>query len=165
MAESEIERTDVQRWLELLRHDGTTESLWRPEEFADILRHQLGAPLAFDEPRLASELRAWLEASGDPVPTFGSLLLLDPQPPLPLLRLVKNFAKAARTQPGAAVPPEVATLLYFAAIAAALLRCRERITESDGVTLHRGFAWALAQPWADEATRALLQEAARQVSP
>jgi len=57
------------------------------------------------------------------------------------------------------LPDEVATALYYAAIAAALIRCEERITDLDDASLRHGFQWGVEQPWGDEAVKSVLREA------
>ncbi len=136
--------------------------VWRPEEFAALFRHQLTAPLRADlaalDPRLAEKLAGLRAPDGGPVVTFGDLLS-HPAPPVVLLELVKEFAKESRRPGGGHLPPEVATLLYYLAIATALLRCGRPLTRLDGAALREGFQWAVAQPWADEATRELFRQA------
>jgi len=124
------------------------EPLWQPEDLGDIWRHQLAAPagVAFDGGC----------PPGPPPATFGDLLR-DPSPALAALERVKQLAKAYRSDPDPAVPPEVATALYFAAIAAALVRCGRRITSSSDALVREGMRWAAAHPWLDEPTRRLLE--------
>lgn len=91
--------------------------------------------------------------------TFGRLFA-HPQPPLVLLQQVKDFAKAHRDSPQSYYPRPLATLLYYASIAAALVRCGERITAMNDDQLREAFAWGLAQPWNREPLVSLLREAA-----
>ena len=141
---------------------------WRPEEMASILRHQLAAPLVFDLSGIASD-------DDDPPPppsdgtqmsaeTFGELLH-HPRPPVAMLRRVKLFAKACKAKADGPLPPEVATVLYFASIVVALLRCETRITELDDDWLLKGTQWALAQTWLDQPIRSLFEEAMTKLMP
>jgi hypothetical protein len=92
--------------------------------------------------------------------SFGELL--HHRNPLPeLLELAKEFAKECRTEVESPLPRALATVLYYASIAAALARCGRRITHHDDATLRQGFQWGCAQPWVDEATRELLREGLR----
>jgi hypothetical protein len=123
-----------------------------------VLRHQLGAALREDLGRFAP-------ASADPTPaTFGELLH-HPDPPLELLEGVRRFAKAQRDQVGSALPEEVAAVLYYAAIVAARLRCRQRLSHLDDDALAAGLRWALGQPWLDDPTRTLLRVGLDAVAP
>jgi hypothetical protein len=78
--------------------------------------------------------------------------------------LTKDFAKACRISADSPIPREIATVLYFASIAVARLRCGRRITELTDTAVRKGLDWALGQPWLDEATRRLLEEGRSQES-
>jgi hypothetical protein len=86
-------------------------------------------------------------------------LLHHPRPPLEMLRMTKRFAKAARHHPDSPLPPQVANVLYYASIAAALLRCGRRISELDDASLQKGLAWCTSRDWVDAPLRGLLREA------
>ena len=130
----------------------------RPAELRALWRHQLGSPLQFDLSNLerdaGARLRELSAAEGLLLRSLGDLLQ-HPHPPLELLRFAKDFAKAHEQSPDDLLPPEMARMLYYAAIAAALARCERRITTLDDVQLRRAFDWALAQPWVDESTKEL----------
>jgi len=96
--------------------------------------------------------------------TFGDLLH-HPQPPLEMLQRVKRFAKACKVKAEGPLPPEVATVLYFASIVVALLRCEARISELDNKAIRTGTEWALAQTWLDQPTRSIFEEAAAKWEP
>jgi hypothetical protein len=87
-----------------------------------------------------------------------------PAPPLELLELTKNFAKANMDQSESALPSEVAAALYYTSIAAALVRLDTRISRLADPDLRRGLLWTKDQPWLDYATRQLLQQAAEKIS-
>jgi hypothetical protein len=91
-----------------------------------------------------------------PPGTFGELFQHE-RPPLELLRLAKDFAKAAQANPGSAIPKEVAWVLYYLSIATALVRLRQRITHLSDVELRQGFDWVLAQSWVADPSRALAE--------
>ena len=92
--------------------------------------------------------------------TFTSLgnLLAFPNPPVELLEITKEFAKTCRQNPHSPMPQEIASVLYFTSIAAALVRCNRRITGLSDEVLAEGFSWTLAQPWLDAPTRSLIEE-------
>jgi hypothetical protein len=142
--------------------------LWRPEEFGAIFRHQLTASLCIElaslAPDIEEKLAGLLMPDGRPVASFGDLLGL-PAPPVALLEMVKEFAKASRRPGRCQLPPDVATMLYYLAIGAALFRCGCRLTRLSDSILWDGLRWAGAQPWADTAIRDLLRRAAACVSP
>ena len=131
---------------------------WGARDLGDILGHQLQMPLPFAA--VANEAPA-TDARGPHAAaaiTFEGLLT-NPEPPLELLRLTKEYAKTADQPPEGGVPPEVATVLYYAAIAAAVLRCGERISRVDDPTLRDGITWALRQQWVGEPLRSLFLDA------
>ena len=129
--------------------DGQT---WREQELAAVLRHQMGAPLRVDLGTRDDETAA----------TFHDLLH-HPAPPIELLVLANDFAKACRTGPRSALPKEVAAVIYFAAIAVARHKCGTLITQLSPEELRAGVEWVLAQPWVDRATRALFEQGTGQV--
>jgi len=136
---------------------------WSAADMAAILRHQLNAPLRADlsatNPRAGKTLDTVSQA-GPPPATFGELFA-HPRPPLELLELAKDFGKALRRDASCGVPAGVATVIYYASIVAAQLRCGRRISDLDEAALRRGVDWALAQPWLDAAIRAMFEESRR----
>ena len=157
--------------------DEGLQGLWRPEELASIWRQQLLAAMQFDLSTAipnATEISHKTESTQpDSLKTFGDLLHC-PDPSLELLILVKNFGKIRRleaegrrkrqtvTQDAEGqsewiLPEEIATVLYFASIAAALIKCRERITSLDDRKLREGLEWALARKWTDPPTQLLFE--------
>lgn len=133
---------------------------WTAAELGPILEHQLDTPLDVDLGAAVVAEGASPGSASEPQPqrrTFRQLLL-DPHPPLPLLQLVKQFAKVCRSQPDGSLPHEVATVLYLAAIAAARRHGDQRISTLDDDAWRSAVAWALAQSWLNADVRALLQE-------
>jgi hypothetical protein len=153
--------TDRQQLATLLDLAPDAERLWRDEELGAILRHQLTAPMQVDlinlERGLAVKVRNLAEAQGLTLKSFGDLLA-HPNPPVELLQITKDFAKACRLSPHSSLPREIASVLYFASIAAALVRCRRRITGLPNDALADGLNWVLARPWLDAPTRNLIEE-------
>jgi hypothetical protein len=148
--------TDPSRLAEMLTAHGSDR--WRPEDRGPILRHQLSVRLEGDlavgddrndTPRLAPDgaRKMWRM-------TFGELLN-HAHPPVEMLLRVKRFAKACKLNGHGPLPPDVATVLYFASILVARLRCGQRITELDDDALKTGMEWARTQTWVDPATRSI----------
>ena len=139
------------------------QPLWASDELGAILRHQMDAPLEPDLGKVDAALREWRQAltagDGEPLRTFGDLFRC-PHPPLELLEATKRFAKYSRVQEES-LPAEVATVLYFLAIAAGLTKCGRRITALDDQALQHGLAWVRQQTWLDENSRAVVDEAER----
>jgi hypothetical protein len=142
--------------------------LWRPEEMAAVFRHQLAAPLVVDlgglAPPAERRLAALAAAQSAPAQSFADLLRHQ-SPPLALLELVKDFAKSNAEHPENGLPKEIAAVLYYACIAAALLRLKARISKLSDADLSRGLRWAAGQPWLDEETKQLLVRALAGITP
>jgi len=137
------------------------QQMWRREELREILRHQLSAPVEFDfgylGPEATDRLDKLLSQADPPVRSFHDLLH-HPAPPVELLVLTKEFARAGLRGADALLPREIASMLYVLSIVAAMKHCGCRITKLDTQGLRHILDWALEQPWVDESTRAFLQE-------
>ena len=135
---------------------------WGDRELADILQHQLQAPLLADLRPHASQIQSLgLENRGPdamPLDTFGDLLS-HPCPTLDLLRLAKDFAKGADSRINDPLPAAIAQALYLLVIAAALLAHGERITSMDDAALREGLAWVASQKWVDRSQRRIAANA------
>lgn len=146
----------------LLAQDQTKQPVWAPEEMRAMWQHQLSAPIEADlstvQSRGSSLLRRAPEAEPFLAKTFGQLLH-HRQPPLPLLKLTKEFAKQTIQDAEDPQLKEIAAALYYTSYAAALVRCGERLGGMNEPELRGGFEWALGRTWMDEATKALMQEA------
>jgi hypothetical protein len=153
--------TDRKQIANLFDLSPDTERLWRNEELSAILRHQLTTPLQVDlinlERGLALKVHNLADSMGLTLKSFGDLLA-HPNPPIELLKITKAFAKACRLSPHSPMPHEIASVLYFTSIAAALVRCRRRITGLSNEALAEGFRWVLSRSWLDTPTRTLTEE-------
>ena len=136
---------------------------WREEELDKILRHQLAAPLAADLGSPAIKAAADVPTGMGWCATFRDLFE-HPKPPLALLEQVKTFAKKCQGKPNGPLPAEVALVLYYGCIAAALLRHGRKMTELDSEAILGGTCWALGCPWLDDSMRRLFEEARGQLS-
>jgi len=171
MKDDDVHNSDPQSLTQMMSLDAGDEKLWSPEELGAILEHQLSAPLECDLGRLDSGLARRLREVNSaahpegtrPLKSFRDLLS-HPSPPLKLLELTKQFAKACRNNPHGPLPDEIATVLYFSSIAVAMTRCGQRITKMDDRSLEFSLNWALRQPWLDEASRGILQEGRNAIS-
>jgi hypothetical protein len=149
------------------RFEGLTELAVIPvdgiaDEVAAIYRHELNAPLHIElgglEPAVAARLRLTSFSSGLLLQSIGDLLH-HPEPPVDLLVMTKDFAKTLMDHPDGALPKEVAGVIYWTCIAAALVRCRRRITSHDNAKVIVGFDWASSRSWIDPASAELLSAA------
>ena len=138
-----------------------TEVSWTAEELRAILANQLSVPLESElghaNPALTTKYLG-LSQAGRPVPKSLGELFHDPRPSVTLLKLAKDFAKAAQKRPASAIPEDVALVLYYLSIAAGLARRGQRITQLTDDQLRQGFDWAQKQPWLVEEAKQLLAE-------
>jgi hypothetical protein len=151
----------------LLASGGEHARLWRPEELAAMLRHQMSAPMLVDlggfDAQTATRLRTLSEAQGLLLKSFSDLFH-HPAPPVELLELVKNFAKANLDHPESGLPGEIAAALYYTSIASALVQLDSRISQLPDADLQRGLRWTEQQSWLDEKTKSLLAQALKKLS-
>jgi len=129
---------------------------WTDRDFGPMIEHQMKAPLAGDLGQLLPDINDTL--SETPIRTFRELLC-HPHPPASVLRLVKDFAKQLLRSSQYAYPEQVATVLYYASIAAAETRIQTKITNLPRSEIHKGYAWSRAQSWIPEDLRRLFEEA------
>lgn len=140
--------------------DHAENSLWGAEDYPGLWQHQLAQPLA-------SVLQAGLltrSAQAVGRSTTVADLLRHAEPSLEELRQLKEIARTYVKAGHTDIPAEIATALYFTAIAAAISRHGERITKSDDSVLEHGLRALLTRPWLDDETRALLQSVWSQLS-
>jgi hypothetical protein len=135
---------------------------WSAADLHAILRHQLEADVEFDLTHFGGVPKETLASATSPqnetgYRTFGQLLTA-PDPPLEMLDLIRRFAKRSRTQASGELPDEVATALYYAAIAAARLRHGASVSKLDAKALQEGMTWGLEQTWLTEPLRELFAE-------
>jgi hypothetical protein len=139
---------------------------WLPQELRAVLSHELNKPVRFElgglDSGVGARVKTLAEAEGLVLKSLAELFL-HPHPPLELLRLMKDFAKVHQSHPESSLPPAVAQMLYYASIAAALVRHEVRISRLDDSQLREGLAWASQQEWNDERLSPLFVEAARQL--
>jgi hypothetical protein len=152
----------------LLKASGEGVRLWRPEELTAIFRHQMSAPVLVDlggyDPGTAARLKRLSDAQSLLLKSFSDLFH-HPAPPLELLELTKDFAKANMDHAQSSLPGEVAAALYYTSIAAALVRLGARITRLADAELRRGLLWTSDQVWLDAETKQLLLQAAAKFAP
>ena len=133
-----------------------------PRVLAAVLEDELTKPVQFDLDavgrREGAKAEVMASAHGLLLKSLGELLQ-HPHPPAALLILTKEYARANLQHPDSALPREVALVLYFACIAAAMLKCGRRITELEGEALRKGLDWAAGRAWLTDGVRSLLHGA------
>ncbi len=142
--------------------------LWRPDELGAVFRHQLAAPIMVDlggyDPVTANRLKTLSTAQNLVLKSFLELFT-HPVPPIELLTLTKEFAKTNMDHPDSSLPKEVAAVLYYTSIAAALVRLDRRISQLGDPELERALNWAREQRWVDPQIQQLLAQALHKLSP
>ena len=144
----------------MLRPETAPGSTWQPLDLAGVLRHQLAKPLADVTGRNLNEVvhAPDVNAAADQPLLTVSDLFRHSRPPLELLEIVKRHGRkqARRTRQG--WPKDVGSVIYFASIAAALVRHDQRITKLDDDVLRLGFQRMLDFVWVEAPLRPLLAE-------
>jgi hypothetical protein len=155
-------RTESRQLAYLFESADDPQALWRPEELRAIWQHQLAASIEYDLGGLTDELTGLLQAlvtpAGSPARSFGDLLQ-HPAPPVELLDLIKRFAKEHWTHPDSLLPRSISMALYYAAIAAAMVRLGKKISSFEEATLRQGLQRVAGLDWLDIETRSLLENA------
>jgi hypothetical protein len=141
MSDAQLDLLTPARLAGLLDVDGSGG--WTAVDAAAALRHQLAIPLL---PELAEVPGVEIERIREraaPGATFLELLA-SCVPDLELLKAVKMWARHVRGVSEHPLGGAPATVLYYAAIAAARVRLNERISSLTDAEVHAGVAWALA---------------------
>ena len=127
------------------------------------LQHVLTAPLteklADTRPDWATALEDLCRQQDPPIRKVRDLLV-HPSPPVGVLIILKNAAKASRKRPEGPLPDRAATALYLAAIGIAWYRRHELITSLGIEKLDEKLRWAAGEQWNDREIVAVLEAAA-----
>lgn len=153
--------TDANVLLEVL-HLGSDETIprWKEEDYSEILGHQLSASVASELGRFFANRntpRSLIKHTQLRGQSFRDVLT-QLNPSLQSLELIKEYAKAYMALATTLLPKPIFTMLYYASIAAALLRHNQNISSLDSHTVRCGFTWSLSQPWIDPALKPLFEE-------
>jgi DNA-directed RNA polymerase specialized sigma24 family protein len=143
--------------------DDGREAIWESFDLKNLLARLLATPLAEALPGID---RRAIAAAARSVPgaTPGSLTLsevfADPMPSVELLREIKEWARRSTRAQDSPLPADLASLLYFASIAAARLRRGQWISKLDPSLVHKGLEMLLARDWVGEPFRTLFRQTA-----
>src|ERR1700683_878706 len=103
----------------LMEAGAESARLWLPEELAAIFKHKMQAPVLLDlggfDPGTAVRLKTLSGAQGLILKSFSDLFHHS-SPPLELLRLTKDFAKANLDHSECGLPAEIVSVLYYTSI-------------------------------------------------
>ncbi len=135
--------------------------VWNKHEYSQCLDEQLTArvfrsepdqTIGFDKSSIAST-----PADSRTHLSIGEILAM-PRPSVGVLEGLKRFAKQCAREESGLMPPDVAMVIYYAAIALAWSRCGQYISELDHQELRRGFEWACSRSWTPPSVRDVLRE-------
>lgn len=159
MPENTPSDTVPRRMAGMLQPDDEARGAWQPQDLAALWRHQLATTIAFDLAGTSAELAELFHRIAPPagIVTFGDLLR-HTAPPVSLLEVVKQFAKAHYRNHESPLPQEISMTLYYATLSAAWVRHGQRITRLADESFRGGVEKVLACPWLDAETRQLLVE-------
>lgn len=167
VTERNVHNSDPARVAQLIDLDPSPERVWLASELGAILQHQLSVPVEFEmagkPPGEAKKLSMLTSAHGLTLKSFADLLA-HPHPPIELLVMLKDFAKSNASHHDSALPADVSRMIYYLAIAVALLRCGRRITSMSNPKLVASLTWAIDQPWIEPRERTLLSECLTKVT-
>ncbi len=137
---------------------------WAPDDLAQMLEHLLSSDLALELTSLdqvSAEMISQVASSGDrPLQTIRDVLT-DPNPPHQLLNWLKQYARTKSARHSGPLPTPVASVLYFASIVSARLRCQTTLTTFDDATVIEAIRWALDQSWLEPTLTSLFQDGLR----
>lgn len=162
MEHDDLSQVDPVSLADLMDCRSDKEETWSASDLAAILEHQLDADVQYDLGRfdeaVGVDLPGMLRSAVEPPIRSFRDLFEHPQPPIELLDLTRRFAKACRLPGDSPLPAEIATILYLASIATAMIKRSHRLTALTNEALSNGFAWASEQSWLNESTRRLLRQ-------
>lgn len=160
----EIQTASPQKLAALLELVMMPGGVWRNEELRAILEWYLNDPQAL-HPRSGFRPNSPISQDFAPGEKDNHKTLQELfdawNTPLNLLRQVKDFSKAQVEHPSSSWPAEISRLIYYVAIAVAIVRHHTRITRMTNQHIFRAFQWALAQPWITPWIQELLHNSLR----
>jgi hypothetical protein len=131
---------------------------------ADLLREQLACPMPKGSVFCDVMLMMMTQSGGDPRLLAGKSLqevLLDPQTDIGLLQAIKDCSKRLSCMLDSEAETALATTVYFAALAGALVYHDQKITQSPYEKLNESFALLIEKTWMAGELVELFHEARR----
>jgi DNA-directed RNA polymerase specialized sigma24 family protein len=153
---------DTEILAKLLAVETDVESPWQTADYPGLWRHLLSQPL---DSLLAGAgpSRAMKFANPDALSSLGTVadLLRQSEPPIELLRALKERARKLARAKQNEYPNEIGTALYFASIAVAKVKRQTRISKTEDAALEHGIRLLLSCSWLDDETCQTLRSALR----
>jgi len=152
-----VQSVDPSRLADLIELDAESRTLWNGSDLKSILAHQLATKILPDltkiHPGFSDES---FDADSVKDLTFGQALT-DPNAPIELLKLIKDFAKVHWHSKSSGLPKEIAMVLYYAAIASGMNHGHGSITKLSPEDLKRGMQRVLDQNWVNDEIKAVVR--------
>ena len=145
---------------------GVPEDNWQPAELADLLRCYLKMPVSEYFNGLGQSAKFAADSPSEHVAvgmTLGELFQCAALP-LGLLIAVKKRARRLMNPGASDLPIEVHRMIYFASIAAALVRHGEQISKSSAEVLRAAWEPLAVESSVDEGLRRLFMSARERLS-
>ena len=163
MPENLTSSNDRSEFAPLLTRELGRAGDWSESDISDIFHHQMKVPLSVElsnlDPECSARLRAYADDRSLVIKSLSDLLT-HPTPPVELLQMIKDFAKANRTQTEEGLPGPVASSIYYLAIASAWVALGRRITTMADEGVVKGLRWTAKRPWIGPAYLGILEQAA-----
>ncbi len=137
------------------------DEAWSHRDLAEMLEHLLACDLTteLDGPNNVTEqtLRQLAGSCTPPLETLGDVLTT-PNPPVELLKIIKEYSKVVSGLPDRTLPKPIATVLYLGSIVAAWVHGGVKITQHSRQDVAGGVSWSLSQPWLEMNLRDLFEQ-------
>lgn len=133
---------------------------WSSVDLADMWRQLLSVSILEELDRVGATTNAVANACDAAIPVIARIeeLLGHPTPPVLVLDAIRRMAKIQAASNEGAGSGTVARALYFTTLATGF-NAKVSTTKLSDAQFVDGLEWAIAQPWIDEKTRAVLQQA------
>jgi len=142
------------------------QNLWKDGDLKLIFDETMRSPVEdIDQliPGKGDRVAFWAQEVIPPIESFGDALLHQ-SAPIGLLKLIKSYGKVADKDPSEPLPQSVARVLYYGAIASALVHHGEAISSLPRERLRESFGSRCNLEWVDPTIRDLLKQAMEQLS-
>ncbi len=162
---------DPQAVARLMAIEPDHDPVWDGMDAAYIYEHQLNSPLLPDLQMCETVHMRQIDCGVDQAVNEAGLtskqtyadVIFASDVSLPLLQTIKELAKRWRNAEGVMYPRDVASGLYYVAVACALVKRNEAISSFDLATIREGLVWLQEQNWGHAPTDALVAAALDQI--
>ena len=158
MSDTDFEQMNPHAISRVMELTDKPQELWKPEELGEILSHQLKMSASTDS------FGSTDHPAVEPAAQSLGQLLADPHPSIDLLNKIRRAAKSDYNSDAALLPRDAAIVIYYACIAAALVRLSQKISDLDEPQLLSAFTWVLRRRWIDAGLVELFTQATAAVA-